>query len=148
MPYMSTVSRYLQARFDDDMCGCVDVNAGSGDGRPLWAYAPNWRLLRSRWVWQPRGSCVGAVRGLCGSRVGATGVQCKRAGQLWGQPHNNTVPVTCTCIPHNTYGALHRPAGAVLTTQVQEDRRVRSLRALRKEAAVRIATWYKGILLR
>eukprot|EP00198_Chlamydomonas_reinhardtii_P012777 XP_001702114.1 predicted protein [Chlamydomonas reinhardtii] len=37
---------------------------------------------------------------------------------------------------------------AFIAEQVQEDRRVRSLRALRKEAAVRIATWYKGILLR
>ncbi|KAG2484731.1 hypothetical protein HYH03_016478 [Edaphochlamys debaryana] len=35
-----------------------------------------------------------------------------------------------------------------LAEQVAEDRRVRSLRAMRKEAAVRIATWYKHILLR
>ncbi|KAG2423144.1 hypothetical protein HXX76_015529 [Chlamydomonas incerta] len=37
---------------------------------------------------------------------------------------------------------------AFIAEQVQEDRRVRSLRALRKAAAVKIATWYKGILLR
>ncbi|GIL80529.1 hypothetical protein Vretifemale_9721 [Volvox reticuliferus] len=32
--------------------------------------------------------------------------------------------------------------------RIMEDRRVRALRALRKWAAVKIATWYKGILLR
>ncbi|GLI70880.1 hypothetical protein VaNZ11_015901 [Volvox africanus] len=32
--------------------------------------------------------------------------------------------------------------------RIMEDRRVRALRALRKSAAVKIATWYKGILLR
>ncbi|GFR44803.1 hypothetical protein Agub_g6138, partial [Astrephomene gubernaculifera] len=37
---------------------------------------------------------------------------------------------------------------AFLAEQVVEDRRVRALRALRKEAAVKIATWYKGVLLR
>ncbi|PNH12178.1 hypothetical protein TSOC_000949, partial [Tetrabaena socialis] len=35
-----------------------------------------------------------------------------------------------------------------LAEQIAEDRRVRSLRALRKEAAVKIATWYKSVLLR
>ncbi|GLC38434.1 hypothetical protein PLESTB_001578300 [Pleodorina starrii] len=32
--------------------------------------------------------------------------------------------------------------------RIMDDRRVRKLRALRKKAAVKIATWYKGILLR